>query len=93
MTIDFLRDDELAYLVCYKNIDEDIDWSNKACYLDRPFYEEIYALSSSIEDDSVLREIAMMSYDDELIVGGQRLTKLHNDLNKVSCDQSNILRD
>ena len=70
----------MAFLVAYKRNGKEVDWKDKAIYLDQNFYEMIMSSDMTKDDNPVLEKFASMGYGDEYHLTIADLALLHQEL-------------
>jgi len=68
----------MAFLVCYKKVNIELSWSDKAIYLDQIFYELVFYKCR--DPRSILNKFSRLSYGDEFEVGISQLNDLRTEL-------------
>ena len=63
----------MAFLVCYHNDEDCIDWSNKAIYLDQSFYQLMQNYLKKEAGESILKNMVSIGYDDECIIAAGKV--------------------
>lgn len=81
----------MALLLCFTETNDDqIDWSNKALYLDQKFYERIFEQMQHVEVSSALRNLTSIGYGEEYVVKANDLCKLRSELVSLQENQSDV---
>ena len=78
----------MAFLVAYKRKDENLDWTDKALYLNQEFYSEIFHVAKEESSDSILSQVARLGYGEELHLESNQLEKLQLELEHIEDKQS-----
>ncbi len=76
----------MALLVCFCEKGSEVDWRNKAIYLDQRFYGLLFDYYRKRESDSALKAMVALGYGDEYVIPLDRLSEPLDELRHIASE-------
>lgn len=76
----------MALLVCFHDAGSAVNWSNKAIYLDQGFYELLFDYYKGHRNESPLKGMVAIGYDEEFIIAGSQIEESLTELARIASE-------